>query len=225
MRIVLVEDNESLAKGIAYRLQDLGHAVDILGDGDSAEGHLRHDRSDLVILDIHLPGRDGLSILKALRARGDDRPVLILTAQSETVDRVRGLDAGADDYLVKPFEMDELEARIRALARRGPRPIRRVLSLGAVALDCDARQVEAGGAPLAMPRREVSLLEVLLGAQGRTVSKTDLLDHLYGTGADVEEGTVEVHVSRLRKRLKPHGLEIRVQRGIGYSLSLVSEPA
>jgi DNA-binding response OmpR family regulator len=219
VRIVLVEDNEALAKGISYRLQDLGHGVDHLARGDEAEPFLRQEAWDLLILDINLPGMDGLTLLRGLRGRDDERPVLILTAQSETEQRVKGLDAGADDYLVKPFEMDELVARVRAISRRSPRPIRRILSLGAVQLDCDARQVTIGADPVALPRREVSLLEKLLSAQGRSVSKQDILDHLYGTGSDVEEAAVEVHISRLRKRLKPHGLSIRVQRGIGYSLT------
>jgi DNA-binding response OmpR family regulator len=219
LRIALIEDHESLARGIAYRLEDMGHSVDLIEDGADADVHLRGDGAELIILDINLPGMDGLTILRNLRRRGDDRPVLLLTARSDTLERVQGLDAGADDYLVKPFEMDELEARLRALARRRPRPMVRALLLGDVELDLDSRQVSIGGSPVAMPRREISLLEVLLGAQGRTVSKADLLDHLYGTGADIEEGAVEVHVSRLRKRLKPHGLMIKVQRGIGYSLT------
>jgi DNA-binding response OmpR family regulator len=219
VRIVLVEDNDGLAKGIAYRLEDLGHGVDVLSDGDAADAFLRRETSDLLILDINLPGTDGLTILRNLRARGDERPVLMLTARTETEHRVRGLDAGADDYLVKPFEMEELEARVRALTRRSPRPLRRLVALGAVSLDCDARQVSVEGQPIDMPRREVSLIERLLTAQGRAVSKQDLLDHIYGTGADVEEAAIEVHISRLRKRLRPHGLSIKVQRGIGYSLA------
>lgn len=218
MRIVLVEDNESLAKGITYRLEDLGHSVDTLSDGLHADDHLRTDGGDMVILDINLPGLDGLSILKHMRDRGDHRPVILLTARSGTRERVRGLDSGADDYLVKPFDMAELEARIRALARRQPREIRDTLSLGPVALDLGARQVEIDGVATAMPRREISVLELLLSAQGRTVPKSDLLDHTYGVGADVEESAIEVHVSRLRKRLKPHGISIRVQRGLGYSI-------
>lgn len=219
MRIVLVEDNDGLARGIAYQLQDLGHGVDVLSDGDAADAFLRRETSDLLILDINLPGADGLTILRNLRARGDERPVLMLTARTETEHRVRGLDAGADDYLVKPFEMEELVARVRALTRRSPRPLRRLVALGPISLDCDARQVCVNGQPIDMPRREVSLIERLLTAQGRAVSKQDLLDHIYGTGADVEEAAVEVHISRLRKRLRPHGLSIRVQRGIGYSLA------
>jgi DNA-binding response OmpR family regulator len=219
MRIVLVEDNEGLAKGIAYRLGDLGHAIDLLSDGLAAEAHLRDDGADMVVLDINLPQLDGLSILRGMRERGDDRPVLLLTARSETIDLVRGLDAGADDYLVKPFEMDELEARVRALARRLPRPLRRQSRFGALAFDLDSRQVSVDGDALTLPRREVGLVEILIGAQGRTVSKQDLLDHLYGLGTDVEEAVIEVHVSRLRKRLKPYGVQIRVQRGLGYALA------
>ena len=223
MRIVLVEDQPGIAKGIAYRLSDMGHSVDLLTDGRAADDHLRGGGGDLVILDINLPGLDGLSILKAMRGRGAERPVLLLTARAETLDRVRGLDAGADDYLVKPFQMDELEARVRALARRLPRPLRRRLSVGPLTLDLDARQVEVGGDPLPLPRREVALLECLMAANGRTVTKPDLIENLYGTGADVEEGAVEVTVSRLRKRLAPHGLAIRVQRGLGYSLVQADE--
>lgn len=218
MRITLVEDNAPLAQGIAYRLQDAGHAVDMLDDGDAAEDYLRGDQSDLVILDINLPGRDGIALLRAMRERGDVRPVLLLTARADTNDRVRGLDAGADDYLVKPFEMAELEARIRAIARRKPAPYRKALSCGPLSLDLDARQVAIDGAPEAIPRREISLLEALMMADGRTVSKAQLLEHTYGTGTDVEEAAVEAHISRLRKRLKPHGIAIMVHRGLGYAL-------
>ena len=219
MRIILVEDNASLANGIAYRLQDAGHAVDVLDDGEVAETYLQTDQADLVILDINLPKRDGIAVLKGMRTRGDDRPVLLLSARSDTVDRVRGLDAGADDYLGKPFEMVELEARIRALSRRKQTPIRKALTLGALVLDLDARQVKINAVPEAIPRREISILEALLTADGRTVSKAQLLEHTYGTGTDVEEAAIEAHISRLRKRLKPHNISITVQRGLGYSIT------
>lgn len=218
MRILLVEDNQSLAKGIAYRLQDLGHAVDLFSDGLEADEFLRSGGGDLMILDINLPRMDGLSILRGMRARGDGRPVLLLTARSETHDRVGGLDAGADDYLVKPFDMAELEARVRALSRRLERDHRPALRLGPLELDLVSRQVSVAGEDLALPRREVSLLESLLRAAGRTVSKSELLEQLYGTGADVEESVIEVHVSRLRKRLRPFGLSIQVRRGLGYTI-------
>jgi len=218
LRIVLVEDNETLAKGVSYRMEDAGHSVDVLSDGTAADEYLRSDGGDVIILDITLPGLDGLSILRNLRARGDQRPVIMLSAQSETSARIAGLDMGADDYLVKPFEMDELEARLRALGRRKEREFRDRLSLGPLTLDLDARQVQIGGVRVAMPRREISLLELLLAANGRTVPKQDLLDHTYGVGADVEDSAVEAHISRLRKRLRPHGLRITVQRGLGYAL-------
>ena len=219
MRIVLIEDNQSLAAGIAYRLQDLGHSVDQLGDGLASDEFLRGGGGDLVILDINLPRMDGLTLLRAMRARGDGRPVLLLTARSETQARVEGLDAGADDYLVKPFAMAELEARVRALSRRLERDHRPALQLGPLVFDLDGRTVHISGVAQDLPRREVSVLESLLLADGRTVPKHDLLDHVYGTGADVEESAIEVHVSRLRKRLKPHGLTIRARRGLGYAIA------
>ncbi len=218
MRITVVEDNIGLAKGIAYRLQDAGHAVDLLHDGAEADAFLNGDGSDLVILDINLPGLDGLALLRTLRQRGDLRPVILLTARAETEDRVRGLDAGADDYLIKPFEMAELEARVRALSRRRPAPERQMLSLGPLRFDPAARQVFAGDAPLDIPRRELSMLERLISADGRLVSKSALLDHVYGVGADVEETVIEVYVSRLRARLKSYGITIKAQRGLGYQL-------
>ncbi|GAA5070015.1 response regulator transcription factor [Roseibacterium beibuensis] len=225
MRIVLIEDNQSLAKGITYRLQDLGHAIDVISDGLAADEFLRGGGGELVILDINLPRMDGLSILRAMRARGDGRPVLLLTARSETHDRVEGLDAGADDYLVKPFAMAELEARVRALSRRLDRNHRPALRLGPLSLDLDGREVAIAGEIHALPRREISVLESLLLAEGRIVPKNDLLDHVYGTGADVEESAIEVHISRLRKRLKPHGVTIRVRRGLGYAIGLVEDTA
>ena len=219
MRIILVEDNETLAKGISYRMEDAGHSVDVLNDGSVADLYLKTDRGDVVILDINLPGMDGLAVLRNMRARGDKRPVIMLSARSDTRTRVAGLDMGADDYLVKPFDMEELEARLRALSRRNTGEIRDRLTMGPLVLDLDARQVEIDGALVQVPRREVSLLELLLAANGRTVSKRDLLDHIYGVGADIEESAVEVHISRLRKRLRPYGMNIVVQRGIGYSLN------
>ncbi len=138
MRITEVEYNESVAKGVACRLEDAGHAVDVIGDGGDADTFLRQDGSDLVILEINLPGLDGLSVLGNMRARGDARPMILLTARSDTLDRAAGLDAGADDYLVKPFEMDELEARVRALSRRTGQPLRASLEFGTLSLDLGA---------------------------------------------------------------------------------------
>ena len=214
----MVEDNIAVAKGVAYRLRDEGHAVDLLHDGAEAVDFLRDASADLIILDIKLPGLSGMDVLAELRARGDHRPVLMLTAQSDTRDRIDGLDAGADDYLVKPFEMEELSARVRALGRRNAGRDRAEKSIGPLRFDDTARMILGPDGPLAVPRREVTLFETLLAANGRTVSKQTLLDHLYGTGTDVDEPVVEVYVSRLRKRLKPFEIEIKVQRGLGYAL-------
>lgn len=216
MRILVVEDNISVAKGIGYYLRDAGHAVDLLHDGAEADAVLRDNDADIVVLDINLPAADGLSILRRMRARGDQRPVLLLTAQSETQDKITGLDAGADDYLSKPFEMDEFGARIRALSRRVSTGPKRATAIGAVTFDLGSRTVTAPSGPLDIPRREIALFERLLMAEGRVVSKQVLLDSLYGTGADVDEPVVEVYVSRLRKRLLPHGVQIIVKRGLGY---------
>lgn len=218
MRIVVVEDNMPMAKGIAYRLRDEGHAVDLLHDGDDADTFLQGDDADLLILDIKLPGLSGLEVLGRLRARGDTRPVLMLTAQADTGSKITGLDAGADDYLTKPFNMDELSARVRALARRPARTDIAEQKIGALSFDATSRMIIGPEGPISVPRREVSLFEILLAARGRTVSKQTLLDRLYGTGSDVDEPVVEVYVSRLRKRVKPFGLEIRMQRGLGYRL-------
>ena len=220
MRITLVEDNVSLAKGISYRLEDAGHAVDLLDDGSAASRFLIDDQADLVILDINLPGVDGLTLLKELRRRGDTRPVILLTARAETEDRVLGLDAGADDYLIKPFEMAELEARVRALLRRRDVPQHQIRAVGRLNYDVGGRQLFAGEVEIEIPRREMSVLECLIEADGRIVSKAAMLDHAYGVGADVEEKVVEVYISRLRRRLSEHGVEISSRRGMGYQLIL-----
>lgn len=218
MRITLVEDNISLAKGITYRLEDAGHAVDALHDGTEAEAYLKDDGADLVILDINLPGVDGLALLAQMRRRGDSRPVILLTARAETQDRVTGLDAGADDYLIKPFEMAELEARVRALLRRREVPHQQLREIGALKYDASARQLFDGQTELELPRREMSVFECLAAAGERVVSKSTVLDHVYGVGADIEETVVEVYVSRLRGRLKSYGITIKTRRGLGYQM-------
>ena len=223
MRIVIVEDNMSVAKGIAYVLRDAGHAVDLIHDGEEADVFLRGDGADLIILDIDLPSRDGVSVLRALRQRGDMRPVLLLTAKSDLSDRIAGLDAGADDYLAKPFEMDELAARIRALTRRANNATLREDRIGPLTFDAVSRQVFGPNGALDLPRREVAVFEALLVAQGRTVSKQVLLDRVYGTGSEVEEQVVEVYVSRLRKRIQKYGVEVKVHRGLGYIMRPIAQ--
>lgn len=218
MRIVIVEDNETLAKAVSYRLRDRGHATDVLLDGKDADAFLAQESADLIVLDINLPGKSGLDVLRALRARGDNAPVILLTARSEISDRVAGLDLGADDYLVKPFEMDELEARIRALSRRKELEFSAHETIGAISFDRTSRHVTADGETLDIPRKELAVLECLLERRGRIVSKAVLTDHVYGVGADVDNTAVEPHVSRLRRRLTGYGVTIKTARGLGYML-------
>lgn len=220
MRIAIIEDNETLANAIAYRLRDRGHAADVLHDGDAADAFLAQDGADLVVLDINLPGRSGMDVLQSLRARGDGTPVILLTARSDLSDRVAGLDMGADDYLVKPFEMDELEARIRALSRRKDLDYGARETIGRLEFDRISRQVTVGDRIVDIPRRELAVLECLLERRGRLVSKSQLTDHVYGIGANVDDTAVEPHVSRLRRRLVDHGISIKTARGLGYMLEV-----
>lgn len=220
MRITLVEDNDALRRGLTWRLQDEGHSVDALGDGLEAADFLSGESSDLVILDVNLPGQSGLDVLKAMRDRSDHRPVILLTARGDTSDRVAGLDAGADDYLVKPFAMDELVARVRALSRRGHVAQRRRIALGRLVLELEPPELVSEDGPLDVPRRELALVEALARAPGAALSKQQLLDAVYGAGTDADEKVIEVYVSRLRKRLARYGVRILVRRGIGYSLDV-----
>lgn len=219
MRIAVIEDNIDLARGIAHALGDAGHAVDHLTDGIAASEFLARDGADLVVLDVTLPGQSGLEVLRALRQRGDAVPVLLLTARAATSDRVAGLDAGADDYLVKPFAMDELLARIRALARRRGSDFSREEVIGPLRYDKAARALSAEGQPVDLTRRELAAFECLLDRRGRLTPKSTLIDQLYGVGSDVEETVVEVHISRLRKRLRAFGIDIKTARGLGYMLA------
>ena len=216
MRIVIIEDNKSLASGIAHRLRDRGYGVDVLHDGLDGDTFLAGEGADLVILDINLPGLDGLEILRRIRQRGDPTPVLMLTARTDTSDRVEGLDTGADDYLVKPFEMDELEARVRALSRRRGLPQAPVQSIGDLEFDIGARVLRDGENVVDLRRRELAAFECLLERRGRLVPKSVLIDQMYGVGADVEDKVVEVPISRLRKKLVGHGITIKAARGLGY---------
>lgn len=218
MRIAVIEDNETLANAVAYRLRDRGHAVDVMYDGDSGQQFLTQEGADLVILDVNLPYRSGLEILRKIRSEGLSFPVILLTARSETSDRVEGLDSGADDYLVKPFEMDELEARIRALSRRKNLNYGDQETIGKLSFNRTSREILAAGKALNIPRRELAVFECLLERRGRIVSKPHLVDFVYGVGADVDETSIEPHVSRLRRRLADHAVGIKTARGLGYMM-------
>ena len=219
MRIVIIEDNQTLADGMGHVLRDEGHSVDILYDGQEGLDFLQtEDAADLIILDINLPSLNGLSLISALRKGGLDTPCICLSALGDTDDRIAGLDAGGDDYLVKPFEMAELKARIRALMRRKPNAARQSEVFGRLTYDRAARQLMHQGAPVTLPKKELATFECLYDRLDQMVSKATLANHLYGIGADVEEKVVEVYISRLRKRLAGFGIEIHTARGVGYMI-------
>ncbi|MFB2552850.1 response regulator transcription factor [Ensifer soli] len=223
MRILLVEDNAALAEGLATLLAGSGYAVDRVADGPSAEAALATERFDLVILDLTLPGMDGLEVLKAMRAGRRSAAVLILTARGTPEERIRGLDLGADDYMTKPFDVGELEARIRVLIRRQAGLRASTVAYGGVTLDLVSRSFLAGGVPLDIPAREVGLLEILFMRAGKVVSKEAILQSLTAFDEDLSANAIEQYVSRLRKRLAPHGLTVRTARGIGYYLDKAPE--
>jgi two-component system OmpR family response regulator len=218
MRIVLIEDNEMLARGVGNALRDLGHAVDWLADGAEGDAFLATQGGDLAIVDINLPGMSGVELVRALRRRRDSMPVIMLTARSETADRVGGLDAGADDYLVKPFAMAELAARVRALARRRGQLALEVEEIGDLRFERTTRRLTGPDGLIDLPRRELALFELLLECAGRVVPKDRIGEALYGTGSEIEPNAIELLVSRLRRKLGGSGVEIRTARGLGYML-------
>lgn len=214
MRILLVEDDPLLGDGIRTALTQEGYAVDWVSDGQAASTALTVEPFDLMVLDLGLPRRSGLEVLAELRARKDTLPVLILTARDTVDDRVRGLDTGADDYLVKPFDLDELFARIRALLRRGGGRGTPTLQHGQVVLDPAGHTVTLAGQPVELSRGEFSVLQLLMENQGKVMSRGRLEQSLYGWNKEVDSNTVEVHISHLRKKLD--GSLIRTVRGVGY---------
>jgi two-component system OmpR family response regulator len=218
MRVLFAEDDRMLADAVARALRQSAHAVEVAAGGREADDALAAGEYDLVILDVNLPGMDGFEVLRRLRRRKSHVPVLILTARDDIEDLVAGLDAGADDYLTKPFKLPELEARVRALLRRGQAEPAAELEHGPLRLDVAGRRLYCNGEPVALSMRELAVVELLLMRQGRVVTKQQIAEHLYGWEEAASSNAVEVFIYRLRKKLEPSGVDVRTIRGMGYLL-------
>jgi DNA-binding response OmpR family regulator len=222
MRILLAEDDPLLGDGLQSGLRQLGFQVDWVRDGEAAQRELRSGAYAAAVLDLGLPKRDGMDVLAFVRQQGVRVPILVLTARDGIPDRVRGLDLGADDYVVKPVDLHELGARLRALVRRAHGQPQEAINVRGIVLDPAARIVRKDGQPLVLPAREFDVLHALMLNAGRVLSREQLEQHLYSWGREVESNAVEVHVHHLRRKLGP-GL-IQTVRGIGYTI-LREEPA
>ncbi|MCG3127729.1 MAG: Response regulator MprA [Phycisphaerae bacterium] len=220
MRALLVEDYAPLRETVAQALAEAGFAVDSAAEGGEGLWYAQSGAYDAIVLDIGLPGRDGLSILRTLRKSGQTTPVLLLTARDTVADRVAGLDAGADDYLIKPFALEELLARVRALVRRKYEATDPVLHVRDVEIDTVRKQVRRGGRTIELTAREYALLEFLALRAGQVVSRTDIWEHLYDFHASAESNVVDVYVGYLRRKLEESGGTrlIHTRRGLGYVL-------
>jgi DNA-binding response OmpR family regulator len=218
MRILLVEDDPALADTTTRALKSQGWGVDWSARGEPVPASVAADPYDLVVLDIGLAGIDGFETLRRLRAQGSTTPVLMLTARDAVEDRVRGLEGGADDYLVKPFAISELVARVRVLTRRNRARTDDTLTLGSLRMDLAAKRLYAGDEPLEVAAREWSVLEFLLSRSGKVVSKEQILQGIAGWDDTLSENAIEVYVSRLRAKLEPAGVRVRTVRGFGYLL-------
>jgi two-component system OmpR family response regulator len=218
MRILIAEDDPILADGLMRSLRQAGHAVDWVKNGMEADCAATTCEFDLLILDLGLPKMSGLETLKRLRGRGSLVPVLILTARDGVQERVRALDLGADDYLAKPFALEELEARVRALTRRGHGGTTAILRHAQLSYDQAGKVAEVNGVTLDLSAREMALLEILMQRAGRMVSKEHLVDHLCEWGEEVSANAIEVYVHRLRRKLEAGGVKIITVRGLGYCI-------
>ena len=218
MRILIAEDDQVLADGLLRSLRNAGYAVDQVGSGSEAEAALASHEFDLVILDLGLPRVHGLDVLRTIRAKGVTTPVLILTAADSVEQRVKGLDLGADDYMAKPFSLQELEARVRALTRRGLGTASSRIKHGPLTFDASGRVAYMNDQMIELSARELSLLESLLQRAGRLVSKDQLVERLCEWGDEVSSNAIEVYIHRLRKKIEQGPVRIATVRGLGYCL-------
>ncbi len=223
MRLLLAEDDRMIGAGVQQGLKQDGFAVDWVRDGLAADVALRTPVHDLVLLDLGLPQKAGLEVLAAMRRRGDTRPVLVLTARDAVADRVAGLDAGADDYLVKPFELTELAARVRALLRRREGRAEPVVTVGALELNPATREVRLAGQAVALSAREYALLAALVARPGAILSRAQLEEKVYGWNQEIESNAVDVHLSALRRKLGAD--TIRNVRGVGWTIARIGASA
>ena len=222
MRVLIAEDDLVLADGLLRSMRGLGYAADHVGCGSEADAALAMHEFDLLILDLGLPGLHGLEVLNKLRVRGSSMPVLILTADDSVEQRVKGLDRGADDYMAKPFSLAELEARVRALTRRGLGTASNIIKHGPLRFDATGRMAYLNEQMLELSAREISLLEVLLQRAGRLVSKDQLVERLCEWGDEVSNNAIEVYIHRLRKKIEQGPVRIATVRGLGYCLERIA---
>jgi len=220
MRVLIAEDDAALASFLRKGLEEEAYAVDVVADGELAEEVAAQYDFDLLVLDLNLPKQDGMAVLRAVRAEKAQLPVLVLTARSRVEDRVKALDAGADDYLVKPFSFAELSARVRALLRRGRLPLQSVLQVDDLKLDRLEHRVERGGREIALTSKEFALLEYLMRNAGRRITRAMIIEHVWNINFDTTTNVVDVYINYLRKKVDadgPHRL-IHTVRGVGYEL-------
>lgn len=217
MRLLVLEDNLTLAAGLKSSLSKAGYAVDVLHDGKQGLALLQCQEYDLLLLDLGLPSIDGIALLKQLRQQHNPIPVLIISARDQLDQRIQGLDSGADDYICKPFVLDEVSARVRALLRRGKDQTQAIIQHGELALDTHLRKLSLKGEVLELHRREFSVLEYLLLNSGRVISKEQIAEHIGSFDDDINPAAIETYISRLRKKL-PNSLKLKTVRGLGYLL-------
>jgi len=219
LRILLVEDEVRLTDALAHIFRQNNFSVDVANDGEEGWTLAQQEIYDAIVLDIMLPVKSGLEILRGLRQKGISTPVLLLTARDTVEDRVKGLDYGADDYLIKPFATDELLARVRALCRRPPAVYtREKLAYGNILLDVRDASLQIGRESLRLSAKELALLELLIRRPGQVLTKNQILDHVWGYDADITENSIEIYVHHLRKKMKAANVQIVTYRGLGYAL-------